>query len=84
MKQIHRPPIKHYAKLVKRKVFHLLFKIERGSGRMSAYEQKWLRRSDYGGLQANNQLPTISVFLGQATDKAVPDAKQCIFYGVET
>ena len=32
-----------------------LLKIERG--KMSAFEQIWFWRSDYGGIQANNQLP---------------------------
>ena len=40
---------------ISKKFLRTLLKIERG--KMSAFKQIWFWRSDYGGIQANNQLP---------------------------
>ena len=43
---------------------------------MSACKQIWFWRLDYGGVQANNQLPQKTALLKQVTDEGPPAPKQ--------
>ena len=51
-----------------------LLKTERE--KILALEQIWSCRSDYGGIQANNQLPRKTTLLKQVTDERPPAPKQ--------
>ena len=43
---------------------------------MSEFDQIWFWRSDYGGIQANNQLPRKTAHLRQVTGEGLLAPKQ--------